>query len=266
MIGDVKRLAKETLKTSVGKCGLAIIIFYVCALVVTALDSVIVQAVESKTVSVFFYLLGMIAYIYILLGMSSFFLKLAKGEDASVSELFKPKENFLKYLVIDVVVIVVSYLCTIIIDNLLFKAISTSITPNTIVNSKEFLKILATSTIAFIPGMFLSILFSQVKFIFLENPDLSIIDLVKQGIAKIKGYKFKYLLLLLSFIGWFLLIAIIGILFSRNILLGRIAGVVLTIFLTFYLVPYIVLSQAYFYNAISNDEDSKVEETSKENK
>ena len=114
--------------------------------------------------------------------------------------------------------------------------------------------------------MFLSILFSQVKFIFLENPDLSIIDLVKQGIAKIKGYKFKYLLLLLSFIGWFLLIAIIGILFSRNILLGRIAGVVLTIFLTFYLVPYIVLSQAYFYNAISNDEDSKVEETSKENK
>ena len=83
MIGDVKRLAKETLKTSVGKCGLAIIIFYVCALVVTALDSVIVQAVESKTVSVFFYLLGMIAYIYILLGMSSFFLKLAKFKSIS---------------------------------------------------------------------------------------------------------------------------------------------------------------------------------------
>lgn len=83
-----------------------------------------------------------------------------------------------------------------------------------------------------IPGIIISIGLSQVFYILLDNPDMNIMEAIKKSWNMMKGHKLDYVILQLSFLGWM----IVGI-FTLGILY-------------LWLVPYIAVTNANFYNSL----------------
>jgi uncharacterized membrane protein len=84
-----------------------------------------------------------------------------------------------------------------------------------------------------IPGIIKSIAYSQSYFILKDHPDYSLNQIITESRKMMNGYKWKYFLLQLSFIGW-------GILSMLTLGIGLL-----------WLVPYIYSSLARFYEEIS---------------
>ena len=55
------------------------------------------------------------------------------------------------------------------------------------------------------PGIIVYLMFSQAYFILAENPDKGIIESLRESSELMKGYKWEFFVLQLSFIGWWLL-------------------------------------------------------------
>lgn len=90
------------------------------------------------------------------------------------------------------------------------------------------------SLLLIIPGIIKSISYSQAFLIMKDHPEYSPLQAIRESKIRMKGYKWKYFLLNLSFIGWaFLTIFTVGI--------GAL-----------WLYPYIYTSQAVFYNTFIN--------------
>ena len=56
-----------------------------------------------------------------------------------------------------------------------------------------------------IPGIIFTYMFSQAYYILADDNSKSIIQCLKESAGMMKGYKFKYFVLLLSFLGWTIL-------------------------------------------------------------
>lgn len=84
----------------------------------------------------------------------------------------------------------------------------------------------------FIPGIWMALRLAMAPFILRDHPEMSISDVLRQSVRMMDGYKCKYLLLQLSFLGWILLcIPTLGI------------GLL-------WVVPYIGQTQANFYEQL----------------
>lgn len=84
-----------------------------------------------------------------------------------------------------------------------------------------------------VPGIILGLMFSQVPYIFAENPDIGWKEAMKASIEMMDGYKWDYFVFGLSFIGWILLS-----IFTLGLLLP------------FYVTPYMNLSYAEYHNRL----------------
>jgi len=65
--------------------------------------------------------------------------------------------------------------------------------------------ILIGTLLLIIPGIIFTYMFSQAYFILADDNSKSIIQCLKESAGMMKGYKFKYFVLLLSFFGWVIL-------------------------------------------------------------
>jgi uncharacterized membrane protein len=91
-----------------------------------------------------------------------------------------------------------------------------------------------------IPGIIMSLRYSQLEYIMADNPDLSCKEAMQECKALMKGRIDEYFALLVSFIGWFLLsILTLGILFI-------------------YVAPYFELSLTQYYLKIRAEDDSEL--------
>lgn len=98
------------------------------------------------------------------------------------------------------------------------------------------------SILLIIPGIIAACSLSQVYYIVLDNPEIGTIDAMNESHNMMKGHKTEYFLLMISFLGWLILgIFTLGILY-------------------FWLIPYINVTKANFYNSIKNQNNT----TSKE--
>lgn len=96
----------------------------------------------------------------------------------------------------------------------------------------QTLFILLWSILFIIPGFIKAIGYSQAFFILKENPELGILEVLSESQKRMKGLKWKFFLLNLSFIGWILLTPF-------------------TIFIGFlWLLPYVYTAQASFYKLL----------------
>jgi uncharacterized membrane protein len=96
------------------------------------------------------------------------------------------------------------------------------------------------SLLLIIPGIIKGISYSQVFFILKDNPQLSALEAITESKTRMKGYKWKYFLMNLSFIGWvFIAIFTLGIGFL-------------------WLTPYISTANATFYNELIASQDQEV--------
>lgn len=106
-----------------------------------------------------------------------------------------------------------------------------------------FLRIIGTSIIVgifttlwtlllIVPGIIKALAYSQTFFVLKDNPGMTILGCITESRRLMHGYKWKYFLLQLSFIGW--------------LILGVIAlGIGLL-----WVIPYIAASSAEFYNEL----------------
>ena len=83
-------------------------------------------------------------------------------------------------------------------------------------------------------------MYSQAYYIMAENPDMSVIDVLKASSRMMKGHKFDYFYLMLTFIGWlFLGILTLGI------------GLL-------WVNPYIYTASAHFYEYVKEDYERRL--------
>lgn len=90
-----------------------------------------------------------------------------------------------------------------------------------------------------VPGIILAFGLSQTMYIILDNPKIGTIDAMKQSYEMMKGCKMEYFVLSLSFMGW----VILGI-FTFGILY-------------LWLIPYMSIAQANFYNKVKTIYEQK---------
>lgn len=88
------------------------------------------------------------------------------------------------------------------------------------------------SLLLIIPGIIAAINYSLVYFVKLDNPELGALEVLRKSKEMMNGHKWNFFVLILSFLGW----AILGI-FTLGILY-------------LWLVPYIQVTYANFYNSL----------------
>ncbi len=94
--------------------------------------------------------------------------------------------------------------------------------------------ILLWSTLLIIPGIIAAFRYSMAFYILADNPEMSGMEALKESKKLMHGHKMEFILLQLSFIGWFLLVP-----FTLGILL-------------IWLLPYIETTNALYYDKIKS--------------
>ncbi len=203
---ELKLKAKELL---MGKKKNAALVVFVMALITGVISSVL-SAIFPETIdpstglkvsSPIASLIDSFVAIFLGLGMTSYFMKIARGEDPEIGELFSKGSIFPKALVSSIIAaLIVCVGCIALI----------------------------------IPGIILGLAYSLVYYIYIDNPEVGITEVLTQSRTMMKGHKWEYFLLELSFIGW----GILGV-FTLGILY-------------LWLAPYMGVTIALFYDNIKN--------------
>ncbi len=81
-----------------------------------------------------------------------------------------------------------------------------------------------------IPGIIIALMYSQIYYVIVDNPEDNAISCLKKSRELINGYKWDYIVFNLKFIGWILL----------TVFTFGIAGI--------YVIPYVIIAQTKYYD------------------
>lgn len=169
---ELKTRAKEQLK---GNWWTAIGVILIVAIITGCLSFLSTRYDEGIWIPILICIVTFLIISPLELGQSIFFLKLAKYKEGKCSDVFLGYKNFLKVIGVSILIEIV--ICI------------------------GFIALI-------IPGIILSIMYSQVYYILAENPDIGILECLKESRLMMIGQKWNYFVLILSFILWNILIAI----------------------------------------------------------
>ncbi|HCW54263.1 MAG TPA: hypothetical protein DG753_11120 [Clostridium sp.] len=114
-----------------------------------------------------------------------------------------------------------------------------------------------------VPGIIISIMFSQSFYILIENNEMSPIDCIKESTEMMKGHKKEYFMLYLSIMGWAILMAlVIAGLIINLVVSGSFVSVILiiiggiaTAIVSFILSAYLSIALANFYIELTSKKE-----------
>lgn len=192
---ELKQKAKDSLK---GKYGEAIKIFALYYLINFAV-SFILSLIGISEESIIPTLITFVISALLSFGLLNFFLKLSRNEEVTYKELFNKTDLFIPYIAISLL---------------------------------TGLFVFLWSLLFIIPGIIASFNYTLVYYIKLDNPDLSTMDVLRKSKELMKGHRFEYFVLGLSFLGW------------------EILGLLTLGILYLWLIPYIQVTTANFYNKL----------------
>lgn len=113
-----------------------------------------------------------------------------------------------------------------------------------------YVKIFLWSLLFFVPGVIAMIRYSMAPYYLAENPQLTAREALRKSKETMKDKKMSYLMLMISFVGWSLLIN------ASQLLLGGLLGPIITMvaaqFLSLWVTTYMNASCAAFYRAASH--------------
>ena len=159
---ELKSAAKQQISGKIG-------IFFVMSLIVTGLS----------LVCAFIPLFGSIASFIITpafaLSFCMFFLKLTKGEDVSVGDIFKGFNKTGRALWLNILIAVFTFLW---------------------------------SLLLVIPGIIKAYAYSMAFYVLADNPELTASEALAKSQSMMRGHKMELFILELSFIGWFFLVGL----------------------------------------------------------
>jgi uncharacterized membrane protein len=174
-------LKSEALQTLKGNWGSVIGATLLFLVVSSFIFHIIVPFIDMDDTTSFsrFDLLSMCWSLFIdgtlLLGLSSFFLHLCRSKKASIELLFSYFTSWHRYI----------------------RGVLSYILP--------FIYILLWLLLFLIPGIIKSFSYAMTNYILIDHPELSVNQSITKSRKMMNGYKWKLFVLLLSFIGWFLL-------------------------------------------------------------
>lgn len=200
---ELKNKAKESLK---GKYGDAIALLLIPYGIVFVLGFIIgFSGLDEKTAESVVSSLSVVVSSLLGFGTISYFLKLSRNESVTYRELFSKKNMAGSFIAISLLVGLFTTLW---------------------------------SFLFIIPGIIAALNYSLVYYIKLDNPNLSSMEVISKSKEMMRGHKWDFCVLMLSFIGW----EILGI-FTLGILY-------------LWLVPYMQVTYANFYNSIKNEKSN----------
>lgn len=96
--------------------------------------------------------------------------------------------------------------------------------------------VIAGTILLIVPGIIFAMALSQANYIFADNPDMKITDIISTSMSMMKGHKWEFFVLQLSFLGWVIL------------------GVFTLYILTFvYVIPYYMTTNTNYYLELKNE-------------
>lgn len=169
---ELKQNAKDRLKNN---WGLAIGIIIVCTLISCIPNLLAEIDSESFAISIIIPIITLVITGPLTIGQCKFFINLANRSNPKFSDLWYGFNNMLRAIGVTLLVGVIVFIGTILF---------------------------------IIPGIILAFMYSQVYYIMAENPEMSIMNCLKESSRIMKGHKMDLFILELSFLGWGILMVI----------------------------------------------------------
>lgn len=230
---DRVKLKKETKEQLKGNWKMPVLLTLAYLII-----SIILSVIKDK--NLFLSLIIFLIYSWAFIAIPKFYLEfLKKNGKVSFKDILVPKNKFLKALgfqiILGIISFVIIFITTFSIIFLIMRYISDYNTVNI------FGMIIATIFIILILVAYIifNYMISQIPYIIIEKDNIKLIDSVKLSSKLMKGNKWKYFVLQLSFIGLIILsILTLGIGFL-------------------WLIPYISLTLTNFYKGLTEIENTK---------
>ena len=111
------------------------------------------------------------------------------------------------------------------------------------------------SILLIVPGIIAAIRYSQAFYILADHPEYSVMQCIQESKARMRGNCGPYFVLMLSFIGWYLLAylcaGLIATPFGNG--MGSLIGELISIIPTAYLMTYVSVTQTVFYELLTQN-------------
>lgn len=199
---------------------------------------------------------------YFSIGGISFFLKISREEETSISELFSLKKNFLSgffstiiaMIIIGVVEGILAFAASILGLQVLATIITIALNGTVdALASNSMMSVFCVLIISAVLYIILSLGYSQIPFVYLDSPNSSPLRIVSDSWDIMRGNKFRLLFMLFGFVIVAFIIAFVGVgVLGRIKVIGKLFSIITFLILALYELPFALLSLSLFYDSIKN--------------
>ena len=165
---ELKNKAKDTLKDHYKDSFIITLIVIILSLITSLLN----RYIENSAIKVTISIITTFIETFFTLGTTSFYLKLARGEDTSYKELFAHKDLLITGVLISLIIAIFVFLWGLLL---------------------------------IVPGIIAAISYSYALYIFIDNNDIEIMDAINKSKEMMMGHKKDFFFLIISFLGWLIL-------------------------------------------------------------
>ncbi len=194
---ELKAMAKESLQGKYGDAIVITVLLFIISALIGGATAAFTTNMSEENAEIIESIVELILSGLFTFGYLSFFLKISRNEDVEINELWSKTSMFMTFIAAAILIGLFTTLWTLLL---------------------------------IIPGIIAAYSYQMTLYILLDNPDMNVMDAIKESKRMMKGHKMDYFILQLSFIGWIILgIFTLGILYL-------------------WLVPYMSVTMCNFYN------------------
>ena len=262
-IAEIKKTAKIKLTGNYIKCCSSSLLYFLIITVITFIQSKSAQLINNTLILAFVQAIFLIINWIFCYGIISNILELVNVKTNSITDFINISlNNYVKTTKIGFRILLKILIPLIIFIFAIFYFIGTSIANIKKINFLCFNKNLVPLSsfiliITVIALIYFIIKYALSFYIFYNNPEMSEKDIVEKSKKLMNGNIFNYIKLLLSFLHWFLICALVLLILNTFIQIKY-----LTPFIIFFysiLRPYVVTSKFEFYKELEDIKEEKVE-------
>ena len=194
---ELKAMAKESLQGKYGDAIVITVLLFIISALIGGATAAFTTNMSEENAEIIESIVELILSGLFTFGYLSFFLKISRNEDVEINELWNKTSMFMTFIAAAILIGLFTTLWTLLL---------------------------------IIPGIIAAYSYQMTLYILLDNPNMNVMDAIKESKRMMKGHKMDYFILQLSFIGWIILgIFTLGILYL-------------------WLVPYMNVTMCNFYN------------------
>ena len=194
---ELKAMAKESLQGKYGDAIVITVLLFIISALIGAATAAFTTNMSEENAEIIESIVELILSGLFTFGYLNFFLKISRNEDVEINELWSKTSMFMTFIAAAILISLFTTLWTLLL---------------------------------IIPGIIAAYSYQMTLYILLDNPNMNVMDAIKESKRMMKGHKMDYFILQLSFIGWIILgIFTLGILYL-------------------WLVPYMNVTMCNFYN------------------